>query len=131
MKKSRANDELVDRVRRFLAHQPNVLEKKMFGRTAFMLNDKLCITAGTGRIMLRIDPAELEKLLEMPGTSAVTMKNRVYKGFIHVDESELAEAKNLRFWLNKALIFNKQQLIQNKQAAANPSKKMRNATKKR
>lgn len=109
MERSMVTDDLADPVRHFLSYQSNVREQKMFGRIAFMMNDKRCITAGTGRIILRIDPAGLQ---ETP-----------FKGFIFVDESELTDIKNLVDWLNKALRFNKQQLIEKKQATTTPSKR--------
>jgi hypothetical protein len=109
-------DDLADPVRHFLSNQSNVREQKMFGRIAFMVNDKRCITAGTGRIMLRIDPAGLQ---EPP-----------FKGFIYVDESELTDIKNLGDWLNKALRFNKQQPIEKIQAATTPSTTAGKSTKR-
>jgi hypothetical protein len=53
------NEGLVNRIRVALADTAKVLEKRMFGGTAFMVDDKLCITAGDNYIMCRIDPALL------------------------------------------------------------------------
>lgn len=36
---------LLDRIRQRLADVPQVVEKKMFGATAFLVSDKMCINA--------------------------------------------------------------------------------------
>jgi uncharacterized protein (UPF0128 family) len=50
------NEQLTDRVRKALARIRNVKEKRMFGRVVFMVNGKMCMTSGSDRLMLRIDP---------------------------------------------------------------------------
>ena len=48
---------LAERVRDALADLPRVTEKKMFGGIAFTVEQKMCVTVGADRIMLRVDPA--------------------------------------------------------------------------
>jgi TfoX/Sxy family transcriptional regulator of competence genes len=55
------SEELADKLRWALAEVPKVEEKKMFGGLAFMVNGKMCMTAGPKRIMCRIDPACMKK----------------------------------------------------------------------
>ena len=50
------DEKLADRIRKALAHLPKVKEKKMFSGLAFMVDNKICITAGDSRIMCRINP---------------------------------------------------------------------------
>ena len=45
---------LLDRIRQRLADVPQVVEKKMFGATAFLVNDKMCINA-TERELIAIN----------------------------------------------------------------------------
>ncbi len=44
------NEFLAQRVRAALAHIPQVVEKKMFGGVAFMVNGKMCINVGKDRL---------------------------------------------------------------------------------
>src|SRR4051794_12759066 len=101
------NEELANRIRKALAHLPNVKEKKMFGGLAFMVNDKMCITAGADRIMCRIDPAIHEEAIKRKGSRTLMMKGREYKGYVHVDETSIKNIKDFDYWLELALDYNK------------------------
>jgi len=50
------SEKLADKIRQALAHLPDVKEKKMFGKLVFMVEGKMCLTAGSDRMMCRIDP---------------------------------------------------------------------------
>ena len=47
---------LIGRVRAALSGKIDFQEKRMFGGVTFMVREKMCISAGKGRIMCRIDP---------------------------------------------------------------------------
>lgn len=101
------NEKLADRIRKAIAHLPNVKEKKMFGTLAFMVKDKIFITAGTNRIMCRIDPGLHEEVIKRKGCHTVMMRGREYKGYIHVDEDSLKSKKDFEYWIGLSLDFNK------------------------
>ena len=100
------NEKLTDRVREVLAHIMNVEEKKMFSGIAFMVNQKLCIAVRTDNIMLRIDPAIHDDLVEKPGCSSMIMKGKDLNGYVVVDESVLNTKKQLSYWVQLALDYN-------------------------
>ena len=99
--------ELVSRVRTALARIPGVKEKKMFGSTAFMVRDKLCVSARAGRIMCRIDPAIHDAALEREGCRTVVMRGRECRGYVYVSEDSLKTSGDLKYWLDLALNYNK------------------------
>jgi TfoX/Sxy family transcriptional regulator of competence genes len=101
------NEKLAERIRTALAHLPNVKEKKMFGSLAFMVNDKMCITAGPNRMMCRVDPRLHNDLAVRRGCSSVMMRGREYKGYIHVDEEMVKTKKDLDHWIELTLDYNK------------------------
>jgi len=101
------NEFLTDRLRAALARIPRVVEKKMFGGITFMVNGKMCITAGEDRIMCRIDPAIHEKALERKGCRTVMMKGREYKGYVYVSEEEMRTEEDFDYWIGLALDYNK------------------------
>lgn len=101
------SEKLAGRIRLALSHLPDVKEKKMFGSLAFMVNDKMCITAGPNRIMCRIDPSLHEAAIKMKASTAVIMKGREYKGYVHVNEENLTTKKELDHWIGLALDYNK------------------------
>ncbi len=71
---------LANKIRQTLAHLPTVGEKKMFGGIAFMVDGKMCLTAGADRMMVRIDPNVHEEAIKRKGCRTVIMKGREYKG---------------------------------------------------
>ena|SRR5689334_5764828 len=101
------NEKLTARIREALAHAPNVEEKRMFRGVAFMVNDKMCITAGDTKIMCRIDPSSHEEALKKKGCEAVKMRGREYKGWVYVNEGSIKTKEALDHWIQLALAFNK------------------------
>ena len=101
------SEKLAARIRAALAHLPKVEEKKMFGSIAFMVNGKMCVTAGKDRIMCRIDPALHDDVTKRKGIQTVKMGGREYKGYIHINEELLKSKKELDHWIELALDFNK------------------------
>lgn len=99
---------LVDRIRTALAGVPVIEEKKMFGGITFMVNGKMCVSAGRGRIMCRIDPATHDRAIRSKGCRTMTMKGREYRGYVYVDESALKTQRDLRRWIDAALAYNAQ-----------------------
>jgi hypothetical protein len=61
----------------------------MFGVVTFMVREKMCISAGKGRIMCRVDPDVHESALERDGCRPVIMKGRQYRGYVYVDAERL------------------------------------------
>jgi TfoX/Sxy family transcriptional regulator of competence genes len=100
------NEILTNRVRASLAHIPRVEEKKMFGGIAFMVNGKMCISAGEDKLMCRIDPAIHEKALKRKGCRTVMMKGREYKGYVHVSQEGMRTKKDFDYWIELALDYN-------------------------
>jgi TfoX/Sxy family transcriptional regulator of competence genes len=101
------NEKLTARIREALAHLPKVEEKRMFRGVAFMVNDKMCISAGDNKIMCRIDPSIHEEALKRKGCETVKMKGREYKGYVYVSEEGIKTKKDLDYWIQLALEFNK------------------------
>jgi TfoX/Sxy family transcriptional regulator of competence genes len=101
------NEELAARVRYALAHRTDVNEKKMFGGIAFMVDGKMCIVVGKGRLMCRIDPAIQADAIMNEGVETMKMKGRDLKGYINIDEDVVKGAKELDHWIALALDYNK------------------------
>jgi TfoX/Sxy family transcriptional regulator of competence genes len=101
------NEVTADRIRLALAHLTDVQEKKMFGGLAFMVNGKMCVTAGKDRIMCRIDPAMHENAIKEKGVQTVKMGERVYRGYVHVSDKAIKTDQAFNRWIAMALDFNK------------------------
>ena len=101
------NERLTKLVREALSHLPKVEEKRMFRGVAFMVNEKMCISAGDDELMFRINPAIHDEALKKKGCRAVIMRGREYKGYVYVNEKSIKNKKDFNYWINLALEFNK------------------------
>lgn len=102
------NEKLADRVREMLAASGKPIEeKRMFSGLSFMVNDKICVSVRNDSIMVRLDPALSDEVLEMEGCAPMVHSGRVMKGFFFVSETVLTSSKKLEYWVKRALDFNK------------------------
>jgi len=109
------NDKLASRTREIIAlTHKKVEEKKMFGGLCFIVNNKMCVGVETERLMVRLDPAVYDEVMEKEGCKPMDFTGRVMKGYVFVDIEALNTKKKLEYWLKLALDFNK---------LAKPSKK--------
>jgi TfoX/Sxy family transcriptional regulator of competence genes len=119
------NEELTGRIRAALAGVKKVEEKRMFRGVTFMVNDKMCISAGDTRIMCRIDPALHEAAVGKNGVTTLKMKGREYRGFVYIDEEGYRNPKDLKYWIDLALDFNKTAKASKKKAKSSKKKEPR------
>lgn len=119
------SEKLADRIRIALLDKgvPRVEEKKMFRGVTFMVDDKMCISVGEDRIMCRVDPELHDQLLEEKPCRTMVMKGREYKGYILVNEEDVARNADLDFWIRQCLEFNGRAKASKKKAVKAAGKK--------
>ena len=100
-------DPFVQRVKASLSGAPRLQEKRMFGGVTFMVRGKMCVSAGKGRIMCRIDPARHDAALKRKGARTVVMKGREYRGWVYVAEAAVKNKRDLAYWVRLSLNYNK------------------------
>ena len=116
------NEETLERIRKvLLSKEVDFQEKKMFMGVCIMVDDKMCVAVHTDEIMVRIDPALDEDVREMPGCKAMQMKGSDIKGYYFISDDVLKTKKQLDYWVQLALDYNK---------IAKSSKKKKAAKKK-
>ena len=102
------DEKLADRIRELIAEtHTNIEEKKMFGGLCFMVNDKMCVGVEQERLMVRLDPAKYEEVLEKEGCAPMDFTGKVMKGYVFVDTDVLSTRKQLQYWIGLALEYNK------------------------
>ena len=116
-----ADRKTLERVRKLLSHH-KVVEKPMVGGSRGMMVDgKLCVSVGVGRILVRVDKADRLALLKKPGARPMKMGGKTLMGFIFVDASGYRTDTQLKAWIQQSL-----EVISaapDKTKAAAPSKK--------
>lgn len=102
------NEKLADRTREIIAlTHKNVIEKPMFGGLCFMANDKMCVGVEKERLMVRLDPAKYDEVIEKEGCGPMNFTGKIMKGYVFVDIDALNTKSKLAYWIKLALEFNK------------------------
>jgi hypothetical protein len=83
--------ELAQRVREILAAEKGISEKRMFGGLAFLVDGHLAVSAsGQGGLLLRVDPADADRLVTADHVERFVMRGRQMDGWLHVQPGALA-----------------------------------------
>jgi len=101
------NEKIAGRIREALVTIKKLEEKKMFRGMCFMVNGKMCICVSDEEIMCRVGPDKYEEALEKNGCRPMINNGKTMKGFVFVDESVLKTKKELDYWIQLCLAFNK------------------------
>ena len=99
--------DLAARLRRWFSKKGVLAEeKRMMGGLCFMVDGKMCAGVESDRLMLRLDPAKYEEMLQQPGCSPMDFTGRPLRGYVWVCMDALATDAALGIWAQRALEFN-------------------------
>lgn len=94
------------RVRKLLADQRYIAEKKMMGGLCFMVNNTMCCTvSGRGGMLIRVGPAAHARMLQEPHASPMEMRGRIMTGFVRVAPEGYQNEADLKKWVKRGLDF--------------------------
>jgi hypothetical protein len=99
------DEELAKRVRRTLASQRGLAEKRMFGGLAFMLRGNMCCGVLGDDLVVRVGPIAHEAELKRPHARVMDLTHRPMKGYLYIAPKGVATAASLRSRLKPALAF--------------------------
>jgi hypothetical protein len=102
-----AYDEgLADRIREVVQDEPGLSEQRMFGGLAFLIDGHMAAAAsGQGGILLRVDPAETESLVDEPHVGRFEMRGRQMDGWLRVDPEAVDTDASLREWVAQGVAY--------------------------
>ena len=101
-----AYDEgLAERLREVYADVPNVVEKKMFGGIAFMVNGHMSCGPVNDTLMVRVGPDLYEEALARPHAREMDFTGRSMKGFVYVSPEGVDTDERLAEWVSLSLEF--------------------------
>ena len=91
---------LADRIRELVAGEPGLTEKKMFGGLAFLIGGNMAVAAsGQGGVLVRVDPAESERLVASTNARLMEMRGRAMQGWLRVDLEDVRTKPQLARWV--------------------------------
>jgi len=100
------DEDLANRIRELVLSEPGVVEQRMFGGLAFLINGNMSVSAsGQGGVLLRVDPAETDALLSKPHAQPFEMRGRVMQGWLRVDAEGLQTKQQLERWVARGVAY--------------------------
>ena len=99
------DEQLARRVRATLASQPALVEKKMFGGLAFMLNGNMCCGIVRDELMVRVGPEQYGAPLTLPHAREIDFTGRPMTGMVMVAPLGFAADEDLEDWEQRGVRF--------------------------
>ena len=94
------DEELASRIRELAGGESELTEKKMFGGLAFLIGGNMAVAAsGQGGILVRVDPAESDSLVETTNARLMEMRGRQMQGWLRVGAEDLRTKRQLAKWV--------------------------------
>jgi TfoX/Sxy family transcriptional regulator of competence genes len=103
------DETLASRIRTLTTGEQNLTEKKMFGGLAFLIGGNMAIAAsGQGGILVRVDPAESEALVEGTDAEFMVMRGKQMAGWLRVDSQDIrTDERKLAEWVERGTSYAK------------------------
>ena len=80
------DENLADRIRELIVGEPDLTEKKMFGGLAFLIGGNMAVAAsGQGGVMVRVDPADSDRLVATSSARLAEMRGRPMQGWLRLN----------------------------------------------
>jgi TfoX/Sxy family transcriptional regulator of competence genes len=94
------DEKLADRIRDLVEGESHLSEQRMFGGLAFLIGGNMAVAAsGQGGVMVRVDPAMVDKLLATTAAHVVEMRGRQMRGWLRVGPEHLRAKRQLAKWV--------------------------------
>lgn len=98
------DERLAEKVRRALEGLPGLVEKKMFGGVAFLVNGSMCIGVDKTDLIIRCEKDETDELLTRKGVRPFDLSGkRPMKGWLLVGAEATARPAGFKAWLDFAI----------------------------
>ncbi|HEY0718656.1 MAG TPA: TfoX/Sxy family protein [Streptosporangiaceae bacterium] len=100
------DQELADRIRLIIGADPALTavltEKKMFGSLAFLIGGHMAVAAsGAGGVLVRVDPAERDRLTRTTSATVAVMGKREMVGWVRVSAADVDSDQQLMAWIER------------------------------
>jgi TfoX/Sxy family transcriptional regulator of competence genes len=100
------DEELADRIRELVVSESGLTERKMFGGLAFLIGGNMAVAAsGQGGLLVRVDPAQSDKLVATTNARLMEMRGRSMQGWLRVDPEDLHTKRQLAKWVERGTAY--------------------------
>jgi TfoX/Sxy family transcriptional regulator of competence genes len=100
------DEHLANRIRELVATESGLTEKKMFGGLAFLIEGHMSVSvSGRGGLLLRVDPADTDTLLDKPYAEPFEMRGRAMDGWLRIDPDGVRTKRQLQRWVARGVTY--------------------------
>ena len=101
------NEKIAESIRQALAGTKKLVEKKMFGGVAFMVNDKMCVGVDNDDLIVRCIPEMTNELLAKKGARPFDLTGKQMNGWLLVSPAATKSKRVFNWWIQLAIESNK------------------------
>jgi hypothetical protein len=100
------DEDLAERIRAELADADGVVEKRMFGGLAFLVDGNMAVSAsGQGGLLVRCAPGATAGFLDDRHVHRFEMRGRGMDGWLRVDAAGVVDDADLRRWIDVGVAY--------------------------
>ena len=99
------DEALADRIRDVLQEADGLVERKMFGGLAFMLNGHMVCGVVGADLCLRLGDVGAQNALEQPHTKPMDFTGKPLKSMVFVEPAGIESKRDLQRWVQHAARF--------------------------
>ena len=99
------DENLAQRIREQFEGLPGIVEKKMFGGIAFLLNGNMATGVIGNDLIVRVGPENYQSALEEPHVIPFDFSGRPMKGWVMISAEGHRKKKDLAAWVDQGASF--------------------------
>ena len=99
------DEQLAERLRKVFQDHDGVVEKRMFGGIAFMVNGNMCCGVTGDELMVRVGPDQYEDSLAQPHARPMDFTGKPMRGLVYVNTLGIASDAGLKGWGDRGMNF--------------------------
>ncbi|MBI5287969.1 MAG: TfoX/Sxy family protein [Chloroflexi bacterium] len=99
------DEALADRIRRVVGPRPDVIDKKMFGGIAFLLDGKMFCGIVKDDLMVRVGPDRYGAALAEAHVRPMDFTGRPMNGYVYVGPGGSRTEKAIKKWVDQGATF--------------------------
>jgi hypothetical protein len=100
------DEKLAERVKAILKGKKGILEKKMFGGVAFLLNGNMAVGVNKDDLIVRVDSEDHDQLVSQKHVRTFDLSGgRPMKGWLLVAPAGVKAEKDLNAWVQREIDY--------------------------
>jgi TfoX/Sxy family transcriptional regulator of competence genes len=99
------DEKLAANVRKQIGRRAGLIEKKMFGGLAFLINGNMSVGIHGDDLIVRVAPESTDAALKEPGARPFDITGRPMKGWLLVGGAGTGDPKSLGKWIRRGVDY--------------------------